>query len=364
MTEATLFSPFALGDLVLPNRIVMAPLTRNRARPGTDAPYALHAEYYAQRASAGLLITEASQISQQGQGYIWTPGIYTEAQIEGWKAVTDAVHKAGGRIAIQLWHVGRVSHVSLQPNGGKPVAPSAIQAKTKTFIESGFVDVSEPRALETGEIAGIVDDFARAARNAKAAGFDAIELHGANGYLLDQFMKDGANRRDDAYGGSIPNRARLTLEVVEAVLRTWDPARVGIRLAPVSPANGISDSDPQALFGHVVKELDARRVGFIHVIEGATGGDRDIAPFDYGALRSAFRGAYIANNGYTRALAIEAVETGRADLVAFGKAFIANPDLVERLRRNAPLNEPDRATFYGGDSRGYTDYPTLEQVAA
>lgn len=365
MTSAAdaLFQPFRLGDLTLPNRIVMAPLTRNRATKGTDAPNALNARYYAQRASAGLLITEASQISQQGQGYIWTPGIYSPQQIEGWRKVTDAVHAEGGRIFIQLWHVGRVSHVSLQPNNGAPVAPSAIRAETKTYVESGFVDVSEPRALALDEIPGIVADFAKAARNAKAAGFDGVEIHGANGYLLDQFMKDGSNTRTDAYGGSIENRARFTLEVVDAVLGEWDRSRVGIRISPVTPANGVDDSNPQALFDHVVRQLDRRRIGYLHVIEGATGGPRDVAPFDYGALRRAFSGAYMANNGYTRDLAAEAVAENRADLVAFGKLFIANPDLVERLRLGAPLNEPDRDTFYGGGEHGYTDYPTLDRAA-
>ena len=360
---SVLFQPFQLGDLALPNRLVMAPLTRNRADRGTHAPHDLNARYYAQRASAGLLITEASQISKQGQGYAWTPGIYSPEQAAGWRKVTDAVHAAGGRIAIQLWHVGRISHTSLQPNGGQPVAPSAVRAETKTFIESGFADVSEPRALALDEISGLVRDYAAAARLAKEAGFDAIEIHGANGYLLDQFMKDGANRRTDAYGGPVSNRARLVVEVAEAILEVWDPARVGIRLSPVSPANDISDSDPQALFGHVVERLDALRLGFIHVVEGATGGARDAAPFDFGALRCAFRGAYIANNGYTRDLAVETLSEGRADLVAFGRPFIANPDLVERFRLDAPLNEPDRDTFYGGDAKGYTDYPTLARAA-
>lgn len=282
MTDSlALFEPFRLGDLTLPNRIVMAPLTRNRATAGTDAPHQLNASYYAQRAGAGLLISEGSQVSRQGQGYVRTPGIYSPEQVAGWRQVTDRVHAEGGRIAIQLWHVGRVSHVSLQPGGAAPVAPSAIPAATKTFIEEGFADVSAPRALELEEIAGVVADFERAAVNAKEAGFDAVELHGANGYLLDQFMRDGSNRRTDAYGGSVENRTRLTVEVAEAVLRHWEGARVGIRLSPVSPANGISDTDPQTTFGHVVERLDALGLGFIHVVEGATGGPRDVAPFDY-----------------------------------------------------------------------------------
>jgi len=354
-----LFTPLRLGDLELRNRVVMAPLTRNRANRDDDAPNALNVEYYRQRAGAGLIITEATQISQQGQGYIWTPGIYREAQIAGWKAVTDAVHQAGGRIFAQLWHVGRVSHVSLQPGNQPPVAPSAVQAKTKTYIESGFAEVSAPRALELDEIPGIIADFARAAENAKAAGFDGIELHGAHGYLLDQFLRDGTNQRQDAYGGSIENRVRLTLEVIDAVTKVFPKERVGIRISPVSPANDARDTDPQALFGHLVGALAKRGIAFIHVVEGATREARDYLPFDYQALRKAFGGAYIANNGFTRELAIAAVETGEADAIAFGRLFIANPDLPERLRLDAPLNVPDVATFYGGDAKGYTDYPSL-----
>jgi N-ethylmaleimide reductase len=364
MTEPkVLFEPVRIGSLELPNRLVMAPLTRNRATPGTDAPHALNATYYAQRASAGLLITEASQVSRQGQGYVWTPGIYTDAQVAGWRQVTDAVHKAGGRIVIQLWHVGRVSHVSLQENGQAPVAPSAVRAETRTYIESGFAEVSEPRALSLDEIPGIVADYARAAANAKRAGFDGIEIHGANGYLIDQFLKDGPNRRTDAYGGSIENRARFGLEVADAILKVWEPGRVGIRLSPVSPANGATDSDPQPLFNHFADELGRRGLAFIHVIEGATGGSRDPKGFDFAELKRAFGGAYIANNGYDRESAAEAVAEGRADAVAFGKLFIANPDLVERFRLGAPLNEPDTATFYGGGEKGYTDYPTLPKAA-
>jgi N-ethylmaleimide reductase len=357
-----LFQPFTLGGLTLPNRLVMAPLTRNRATPVGDVPGPDTATYYAQRAGAGLLISEGSQISHQGQGYLRTPGIYSPEQVAGWRKVTDAVHKGGGRIFIQLWHVGRVSHTSLLPNGTAPVGPSTLRANTKTFIESGFADVSEPRALELSEIPGILRDYENAARNAKEAGFDGVEIHAANGYLLDQFMKDGANKRTDAYGGSIENRARLAIEVTEAVLKVWDKGRVGIRLSP-APVNDAADSDPQALFSHVVEKLDGLGLGYIHMIEGATQGDRNAVPVDYAGLRRSFRGAYIANNGYDRAMASEAVAGGRADLVAFGRLFIANPDLVERFRLDAPLNEPDRATFYGGDSRGYTDYPALDEAA-
>ena len=265
----------------------MAPLTRNRAGAGF-VPGELAAEYYGQRASAGLLISEATQISQQGQGYQDTPGIYTQAQIDGWRKVTDAVHAKGGRIFLQLWHVGRVSHVDLQENGAAPVAPSAIRAETKTFVNNGFVDVSEPRALELDELPGIVNDFRQAAANAIAAGFDGVEIHGANGYLLDQFAKDGANVRTDAYGGSVENRARLMLEVTAAVVDEIGAERTGIRISPVSPANGVSSSDPQAQFDYIVDQLDALGIVYIHVVEGATGGPRDVAPFDFGSLRRRF----------------------------------------------------------------------------
>jgi N-ethylmaleimide reductase len=356
-----LFQPYQLGGLTLPNRLVMAPLTRNRAAEG-EVARDITATYYAQRASAGLLISEGSQISHQGQGYLRTPGIYSPEQVAGWRKVTDAVHKAGGRIFIQLWHVGRVSHTSLQPNSGAPVGPSAIRANTKTYLQEGFADVSDPRALELSEIPGILHDYEQAARNAKEAGFDGVEIHAANGYLLDQFMKDGTNKRSDAYGGSIENRARLTLEATEAVLKVWDKGRVGIRLSP-APVNDAADSNPQALFSHVVEKLDGLGLGYIHMIEGATQGDRNAVSVDYAGLRRAFRGTYIANNGYDRDMAAEAISSGRADLVAFGRLFIANPDLVERLRLNAPLNEPERATFYGGDAKGYTDYPKLNEAA-
>ncbi|QFU16760.1 alkene reductase [Microvirga thermotolerans] len=359
--EDPLFQPFRLGDLTLPNRLVMAPLTRNRAAEG-DVPGPLAATYYAQRAGAGLLISEGSQISREGQGYLRTPGIYSPEQVAGWRKVTDAVHKAGGRIFIQLWHVGRVSHVSLQENGAAPVGPSAIRARTKTFLESGFAEVSEPRALEFSEIQRILRDYEQAARNAKEAGFDGVEIHGANGYLLDQFMKDGSNKRTDAYGGSIANRARLAIEATEAVLKVWDRSRVGIRLSP-APVNDAADSDPQALFSYVVERLNALGIGFIHMIEGATQGDRNAVPVDYAGLRRSFGGAYIANNGYDRAMAADAVASGRADLVSFGRLYIANPDLAERFRLNAPLNTPDRSTFYGGGAEGYTDYPPLGRAA-
>ena len=355
---ADLFQPITLGDLALPNRVVMAPLTRNRAEHGTDAPHALNAEYYRQRAGAGLIVTEATQISREGQGYAWTPGLYTRAQVEGWQGVTKAVHEARGRIFVQLWHVGRISHSSLQAGGAAPVAPSALQAKAKVFIESGFAETSMPRALETAEIPRVLEDYAAAARLARQAGFDGIELHAANGYLIDQFLKDGTNHRNDAYGGSIENRARFGLEAVDAILKVHPANRLGIRISP-APVMDAADSDPQALFGHFVEQLGRRGLAYVHVIEGTTGGDRAAGGLDYAAFKRAFPGAWMTNNGYSRQTAMDAVAIGQADLVAFGKPFISNPDLVERLRQDAPLNPPDQATFYGGGAEGYTDYPAL-----
>jgi N-ethylmaleimide reductase len=364
----SLFDPVIAGSLHLPNRIVMAPLTRNRA-PGA-VPTPLMAEYYTQRASAGLLITEATAISAQGQGYADVPGLYGADQLEGWKRVTDAVHARKGRIVVQLWHVGRVSHTALQPGGRKPVAPSAITAKTKTYlIQDGvgsFAPTSEPRALEAAELPGIVQDFRNAARHAvTTAGFDGVEIHGANGYLLDQFLKTGSNHRSDDYGGSMENRARLLLEVVRAVAGEVGGGRTGLRISPVTPANDVIDADPQPLFEYLMRELAPLGLAYIHVIEGATGGPRVIEdrPFDYAKLRETYRaaggqGAWMVNNGYDKAVAEQALRAG-ADLVAFGKPYIANPDLVERLHRGAPLNEPDKTTFYGGGVKGYTDYPPL-----
>jgi N-ethylmaleimide reductase len=363
-TPTKLFEPFKLGPITLPNRVVMAPLTRNRAVPPGMVPSPLAIDYYGQRASAGLLVTEASQVSQQGQGYQDTPGIYSKEQVAAWRKVTDRVHERGGHIFIQLWHVGRISHTALQVGGGAPVAPSAIRAKTKTFVNGTFADTSEPRALELSEIPAIIEDFRRAAANAKAAGFDGVEVHGANGYLLDQFAKDGTNKRTDSYGGSIENRARLMLEVSKAVVAEIGAQRTGIRISPVTPANDVSDSNPQPLFDHIVDHLSALKLVYIHVIEGATGGPRDVAPFDYRSLRNRFKGAYIANNGYDLELANKVLSAHDADLIAFGKLFISNPDLVERFKRGAPLNDFDKATFYGGGAKGYTDYPALESAGA
>ncbi|AOE62202.1 alkene reductase [Pseudomonas corrugata] len=358
MSEKSLFEPYLLGDLTLSNRIVMAPLTRNRAAAGL-VPSDLSATYYAQRASAGLIITEATQISAQAQGYQDTPGLYTHEQITGWRTVTDAVHAAGGRIFVQLWHVGRVSHVDLQPDGAAPVAPSAIRAQTKTFVNNGFTDVSEPRALQSSELPGIVNDFRQAAANAIAAGFDGVEIHGANGYLLDQFIKDNANQRTDAYGGSIENRARLLLEVVAAVVDEIGAERTGVRISPVSPANGVSSSAPQPQYEYIVEQLNALGIVLLHVVEGATGGPRDVAPFNYDALRQRFKQTYLANNGYDLQLATAALNEDKADLIAFGRPFISNPDLVERLKTAAPLTPLDGTTLYGGGAEGYTDYPTI-----
>jgi N-ethylmaleimide reductase len=363
MTNETLFTPVRLGALELPNRIAMAPLTRNRARHQDDAPHALNAEYYAQRADAGLLIAEASQISPEGKGYAWTPGVYSDAQIDGWRLVTDAVHAKGGRIVLQLWHVGRVSHVSLQPGGKAPVAPSAIPAGAQTFDGTGMVETSAPRALETDEIAQIVTDYAEATRRARAAGFDGVEVHAANGYLIDQFLRTGSNTRADAYGGSLENRARFLAEVLEAATQAWEPARVGVRFSPFATFNGMSDDNPMETFAHAVSVADRFGLAYLHMVEGQTGGARDFPEGAVAALRKGFRGGYIANNGYDGAMAAAAVAAGEVDVVAFGRPFIANPDLVTRLRTGAALNPLDADTLYGGDAKGYTDYPRLSHAA-
>lgn len=359
---ANLFSPITLGTLTLKNRVVMAPLTRNRAPDGI--PLALHVEYYAQRAGAGLIITEGSQISPQGKGYAWTPGIYSPAQVAGWKKVTEAVHAKGGKIAIQLWHVGRVSHVSLQEGGQAPVAPSAIAAQSKTFDGTQFVDTSLPRALELSEIAAVVDDYRKAAENAKAAGFDAVEIHAANGYLIDQFLRDTSNKRSDIYGGSVENRVRFLDEVVAAVCAVMGAGRVGVRISPFSNANAVGiDSDTLATFGAAIDVLNKHGVAFVHMVEGQTGGPRDWPKGALEALRARIKGAaYMANNGYDRDTAIAAVATGAADLVAFGKLYISNPDLAERLAADADLNPLPTSGLYGGGAEGYTDYPTLKKV--
>ena len=364
----TLFDPIQLGDIPLATRLVMAPLTRNRASPG-QVPNELMLTHYSQRANpatgAGLIVTEATQISPMGQGYLDTPGIHSAEQVAGWRRITDAVHAAGGRIVVQLWHVGRISHVSLLPGGQAPVSSTARVANGKTYIAGGFAPVSPPRALATHELPGVVADYAQAARNAIAAGFDGVEIHAANGYLIDQFLRDSINDRNDAYGGSIANRCRLLLEVARAVAGAIGGGRTGIRLSPVTPSNDAGpDSDPQALMTHALQGLAPLKLAYLHLIEGQTGGNRNIAPFDYAALRQHFNGAWMVNNGYTGTMAENAVAAGQADLVAFGKPFIAKPDLARRLREKAPLNALDSSTLYGGGAAGYTDYPVLAAVAA
>ena len=367
----TLFDHTQACDLQLANRVVMAPLTRNRS-PGAVPPPVV-ATYYTQRASAGLIITEATAITQQGQGYSDVPGLYLPESLAAWRKVTDSVHAAGGKIVVQLWHVGRVSHVDLQADGQAPVAPSAITAKTKTvLIRNGkpeFVNTSAPRALDLAELPGIVEDYRVAAKAAMEAGFDGVEVHGANGYLLDQFLRSESNHRTDAYGGSIENRARLLLEVMQAVCEVVGAGKTALRLSPVTPSNDAEDRDPQPLFNYVVQQLGSnpatQGLAYLHLIEGATGGERELAdrPFDYPALKAAYRAAggtaaWMVNNGLDKVLAEQALEDG-ADLVAFGRPYISNPDLVERLKRGVPFAEGDRNTFYGGSEVGYTDYPAL-----
>ncbi len=356
-----LFSPLDTGAIRLPNRVIMAPLTRNRAGAG-NVPTAVNAVYYGQRAAAGLIVSEATQICPEGQGYPGTPGIHSDAQVEGWRGVTQAVHERGGRIFLQLWHVGRISHPSLQPGGALPVAPSAIRPEGMTFAGSAQVPFVTPRALETDEIPGIVARYAEAAVRARDAGFDGVEIHGANGYLIDQFLRDGSNHRMDAYGGTLENRMRFLREVTEAVCAAWTPGRVGVRLSPRNPFNSMSDSNPSATFTAAAKVLDAFGLSYLHVMEPIedgvrpkAGGER-ITP----AMRTVFQGPLIANGSYTGDTAERAIETGAADAIAFGVLFLANPDLPKRLAIAAPLNRPDVSTFYGGGERGYIDYPALE----
>ncbi len=361
-----LFGPVTLGgDLVLSNRIVMAPLTRSRAGKG-DVPGPMNAEYYAQRASAGLIVSEATNISQQGKGYAFTPGIYTEEQVAGWRIVTDAVHAAGGRIFCQLWHVGRISHPSLQPGGGVPVSASAVRADMKAFTETGLQPTVTPRALELGEIPGVIEQYRHAAECAKRAGFDGVEIHAANGYLLEQFLRSVTNHRTDQYGGSVENRVRLLLEAATAVVEVWGGQRVGIRLSPVSPANDMSGfEDAQEVYETVVAGIERLGLCYMHIVEGATQGPRDNAPFDYVRLRGLFSGLYMANNNYDLALAEDMRAQLRVDLIAFGRPFITNPDLVDRLRTGIPLAPSnDKTHWYGGGAEGYTDYPVAAKKAA
>lgn len=358
-SSSPLFQPIRLGDLELKNRLAMAPLTRSRALKN-DVPRPSAVDYYSQRASAGLIITEATQVDDSAKGYAWTPGIYTDEQVQSWKQVTDAVHAKGGSIVVQIWHVGRISHPSLQPNGVLPVAPSAVLPEGNAFTESGFQPHVTPRALEVDEIRQIVADFAHAATMARKAGFDGVEVHAAHGYLIDQFLRDGSNTRSDQYGGSIENRTRFLFEVMGAVSDAIGGSRTGVRLSPVSPVNDSKDSNPTPLYRHAVEGLNRFKPAYLHIVEGATGGSRDIVPgYDFGALKQAFHGAFMANNGYDFAMADAALRAGRADVIAMGRPFIGNPDLVERLKAGAPLAENDPKTFYGGDEHGYTDYPTM-----
>lgn len=358
--HSDLFEPLQLGPYRLANRIVMAPLTRCRAL-GDGVPTQLMAEYYAQRASAGLIITEATTISPQGRGYAFTPGIYDVSQVEGWRRVTQAIHAKNGRAFLQLWHVGRISHPSLQPGGALPVAPSAICPNAASFTEVGFQPCVTPRALEIGEIPHIIEQYRCAALHALSAGFDGVEIHAANGYLLEQFLRASTNRRTDAYGGSRENRARLLLEVIAALVRACGTGRVGVRLSPLSSVNDAGqDSDALATYRYVIDQLNALEPVYLHVIEGVTQGPRQVpGGFDLQPLRRQFDGLYIANNGYDLNLARMARRQNLADLIAFGRLYIANPDLVERLKAGAQLNVPDPGTFFGGGARGYTDYPAM-----
>ncbi|MDP2072335.1 alkene reductase [Methylotenera sp.] len=353
-----LFSPVKLGSMSLNNRMVMAPLTRNRAGEG-GVPQSVNVTYYEQRASAGLIITEATPISAMAHGYPALPGIYTDAQVAGWKKVTDAVHAKGGKIALQLWHVGRISHPSLLPSGALPVAPSAIKPAGQAFTYQGLQDYVTPRALELAEFPDIVADYVHATKCALAAGFDGVEIHAANGYLLDQFLREGSNKRTDNYGGSFENRARLLMEVTKAVVDVAGSDKVGLRISPVNPFNDMNDSNPQALFEYVADALNQFNLAYLHVVEGGIHGGGEAAPFDFVALRKHFKNAYMANLAYDKARGNAAIASGHADVVAYGVPFIANPDLVERYRTNAPLNEADSKTFYGGSEKGYTDYPFL-----
>lgn len=360
-TDSPLFQPITIGDLALKNRIVMAPLTRSRSSDA-GVPPDFAADYYAQRASAGLIISEATNISAQARGYALTPGIWTEAQVAAWRRVTTAVHANDGKMFLQLWHTGRISHPDLH-GGELPVAPSAIAPKGQAFTNAGLKDHVTPRALETDEIPAIVADYAHAAQCAKDAGFDGVEVHSANNYLLEQFIRDSSNQRTDRYGGSVENRLRFPLEVVAAVTKVWGGGqRVGLRMSPgtTMPGETPLDSNPMATYGAYIKELNKFGLLYIHDIEGVTQLSRAADGIDYMAFRKAFTGAYIANNNYTRELAEATVSEGKADLISFGRPFIANPDLVERLRNGSPLAEAPKAYWYGGDATGYSDWPGMD----
>lgn len=358
-----LFSPVKMGSVELKNRIFMAPLTRNRAHDDTDVPTDLAIEYYSQRASAGLIIAEGTQISKMGKGYIKTPGIYSDEQVAKWKEITDAVHSKGGKIFLQLWHVGRISYHSVLPEGEKPLAPSAIRAQAQTFVDGQMVDVSEPRAMTKDDINNLIEEYKTATRNADKAGFDGVEIHSANGYLLNQFICDGSNQRTDNYGGSVENRIRLVNEVVEAVLEVMDAGRVGIRLSPTGTFNDVSDSDPLTTYTALIKQLNQYKLAYVHIVERFPGIDvsnKDLHIVEQ--LIQQWQGFYIANGDYNLLTAHDAVKSQRADAVAFGRQYIANPDLMERLKAGAALNTPDQNTFYGGGAEGYTDYPFMEDA--
>jgi N-ethylmaleimide reductase len=352
-----LFSPVKLGSIAMSNRMVMAPLTRNRSSM-EGVPQDINVTYYEQRATAGLIITEATPISAMGHGYPLLPGIYTDAQVDGWKKVIDAVHAKGGKIVIQLWHVGRISHPTLL-NGATPVAPSPVKPAGKAFTFNGLVDYVEPRALDASELPGIVADYVQASKNAIKAGFDGVEIHSANGYLLDQFLRDGSNKRSDIYGGSIENRARFLMEVTKAVVDATGSDKVGLRLSPVNPFNDMKDSNPQAVFNYVTEQLNQFNLAYLHVVEGGIHGGGVADAFDFDAMRKLCKSPYMANLSYDKVRGNAAIASGHADAVAYGVPFIANPDLVERFRQDAPLNEADSKSFYGGTEKGYTDYPTL-----
>jgi len=361
-TGLELLAPFDLGTTKLRNRMVMAPMTRSRAGTG-GVPTPLVATYYAQRASAGLIITEATQVAPQGVGYLNTPGIHTQSQEDGWRAVTDAVHARGGRVALQLWHVGRISHPSFQPGGGLPVAPSAIRPEGSMTTPNGKQPFVTPRALDISEIPVIVDQFAAGARRAKRAGFDAVEIHGANGYLVDQFLRDGSNHRVDDYGGSAARRARFLVEVTKAVVDVWGPTRVGVRFSPTGAYNSMSDTDPETTFATAAAALRPLGLGWLHVYAP---GAVDPATLEHRIVRRLRReldAPFVLNGGLDRSTAEHALHTGLADLAAFGVPYLANPDLAERFALDLPLNTPDHATFYGGAERGYTDYPFRPQAA-
>jgi N-ethylmaleimide reductase len=353
---ADLFSPVSLGDIALSNRMVMAPLTRNRSSQD-GVPNDLNVTYYEQRASAGLIITEATPISPMAHGYPLLPGIYTDAQVAGWKKVTDAVHAKGGKIVIQLWHVGRISHPSLLPNQALPVAPSAIKPAGKAVTYQGMQEYVTPRALETDELPAIVADYQHATRCALKAGFDGVEVHAANGYLLDQFLRDGSNHRTDQYGGSHENRARLLMEVVQAVIDVAGAGKIGVRLSPVNPFNDMQDSQPQAIFNYVTEQLNRFKLAYLHVVEGGIHSGGATQPFDFAEMRKLCQSAYMPNLSYDKARGNAAISSGYAHAVAYGVPFIANPDLVERYKNDWPLNDADASSFYGGSEKGYTDYP-------